>query len=41
MALLDCFEDSERNTAYYDHHRSHQALENQTPVEALERDGSI
>ncbi len=28
-------------TAYYNHHRSHQALENQTPIEALELEGSI
>ena len=28
-------------TAYYNHHRSHQALENQTPLKALELEGSI
>lgn len=28
-------------TAYYNHHRSHQALENQSPIEALRRSGSI
>ena len=28
-------------TAYYNHLRSHQALENQTPIEALELEGSI
>jgi putative transposase len=28
-------------TAYYNHHRSHQALDNQPPVEALKREGSI
>jgi len=28
-------------TAYYNHDRSHQALENQTPIEALELEGSI
>nr|WP_306060399.1 integrase core domain-containing protein [Natronococcus sp. AD5] len=28
-------------TAYYNHHRSHQALENQTPLSALELEGSI
>ncbi len=28
-------------TAYYNHHRSHQALENQTPIKALELEGSI
>ena len=28
-------------TAYYNQHRSHQALENQTPIEALELEGSI
>ena len=29
------------HTAYYNRLRSHQALENQTPIEALEREGSI
>ena len=28
-------------TAYYNQHRSHQALENQTPIEALQQKGSI
>ena len=28
-------------TAYYNHHRSHQALNNQPPVEALKQEGSI
>ena len=28
-------------TAYYNHHRSHQALDNQPPVEALKQEGSI
>jgi len=28
-------------TAYYNHHRSHQALDNQPPVEALKQRGSI
>ena len=28
-------------TAYYNHHRSHQALDNQPPAEALKREGSI
>jgi putative transposase len=28
-------------TAYYNHHRSHQALENQTPIKAFELEGSI
>ena len=28
-------------TAYYNHDRSHQALENQTPIKALELEGSI
>ncbi|PSP56654.1 IS6 family transposase, partial [Halobacteriales archaeon QS_1_67_19] len=28
-------------TAYYNHHRSHQALENQPPITALEQKGSI
>nr|WP_237561174.1 integrase core domain-containing protein [Halococcus sediminicola] len=28
-------------TAYYNHLRSHQALENQTPIEALELESSI
>ncbi|SET15693.1 IS6 family transposase [Natrinema hispanicum] len=28
-------------TAYYNHHRSHQALDNQPPVEALTQKGSI
>jgi putative transposase len=28
-------------TAYYNHHRSHQALDNQLPVEALKQEGSI
>ncbi len=28
-------------TAYYNHHRSHQVLENQSPIETLKRDGSI
>ncbi|MFA9417965.1 IS6 family transposase [Natrinema sp. HArc-T2] len=28
-------------TAYYNHHRSHQALDNQQPVEALKQEGSI
>ena len=28
-------------TAYYNHLRNHQALENQPPIEALEREGSI
>jgi putative transposase len=28
-------------TAYYNHHRSHQALDNQPPVEALKQKGSI
>jgi len=28
-------------TAYYNHHRSHQALENQPPIEALRQGGSI
>ena len=28
-------------TAYYNYLRSHQALENQTPIEALELEGSI
>ena len=28
-------------TAYYNHDRSHQALEDQTPIEALELEGSI
>ncbi|EMA47317.1 integrase [Halococcus morrhuae DSM 1307] len=28
-------------TAYYNHLRSHQALENQPPIEALEQEGSI
>ena len=28
-------------TAYYNHHRSHQALEDQPPIEALARRGSI
>ena len=28
-------------TVYYNQDRSHQALENQTPIEALELEGSI
>ena len=28
-------------TAYYNQHRSHQALENQTPIDALQQKGSI
>ena len=28
-------------TAYYNHHRSHQSLDNQSPVEALSQEGSI
>lgn len=28
-------------TAYYNHFRSHQALENQTLLEVLEQEGSI
>jgi putative transposase len=28
-------------TAYYNHHRSHQALDNQPPIEALKRESSI
>ena len=28
-------------TAYYNHHRSHQALDNQTPIEALDQEGPI
>jgi putative transposase len=28
-------------TTYYNHHRSHQALDNQSPVEALKQEGSI
>ena len=28
-------------TAYYNHHRNHQALDNQPPVEALKQRGSI
>ncbi len=29
------------HTAYYNHHRSHQALDNQPPVKALKQKGSI
>ena len=28
-------------TASYNHHRSHQALDNQSPVETLNQEGSI
>ena len=28
-------------TAYYNQHRSHKALENQTPIDALQQKGSI